>query len=280
MDNIIIKAYAKVNLSLSVGARESSGFHQIHSLIVPIDISDKVTVTKRTDGIIRVKCDGVPNERNTAVKAGRAFCDRFCTTGVDIEIEKGIPIGGGLGGSSADAAAVLNAMSILYDIEDFVAIDEVAAKIGKDVPAMLSGEAVVASGYGERYQSVEFDTDAAIVVVNADLGNDTALIYATFDDYPLPKFDTERAYKLVFAVNSGDISGATAFMKNDLALAAYTANPQMCKIRDELAKLGYTTFVTGSGSSQFILVKDFTAAFALAKKLSPRFNAMPARFMI
>ena len=280
MEKIEIRAYAKINMSLSAGKRESSNFHPIHSLVLPIDLCDTVFVRRREDGIVRVKCGNIPAENNTAYKAAKAFSTYFNTPGADIVVEKKIPVGGGLGGSSADAAAVLKAMSLIYEIEDFDAVENIAQNIGKDVPVMLSGEACIVSGYGEVCESVELETDAAAVIVTCPYSNDTSLIYSTFDDLVDPVLDCERAYKLLEKLRAGDLSGATAFMKNDLALPAYTANPEMSAIRDRLVKLGYHPFVTGSGSCQFIFTPSYAGAYSTAQRLSGAFNVFPVRFLI
>ena len=130
MNTAKVKAYAKVNLTLDITG-EADGFHTLDSLVVTVDLFDQISAKKRKDGKIRVFMHGlgsetIPPEENNAQRAGEAFTARFKTAGADIAIYKNITVGAGMGGSSADAAGVLNALARLYGIADERALKELA----------------------------------------------------------------------------------------------------------------------------------------------------------
>ncbi|MFQ7077003.1 MAG: hypothetical protein ACLRSW_03215 [Christensenellaceae bacterium] len=122
----------------------AGGYHLLDSFVASVDLFDLVCVGKRKDKLVSVTMhgmdgEGIPPERNNALKAGEAFVGRFSTAGADVTVYKNIPMGAGLGGSSADAAGVLNAMAKLYGIDDKAALGELADALGSDTRYMLDG---------------------------------------------------------------------------------------------------------------------------------------------
>ena len=149
-----VKSYAKVNLSLNVTGA-AGGYHLIDSVLASIDIYDTVCVKPRGDRLVNVYMHGLGSEnilpeRNNAFKAGEAFVGRFSTAGADVTVYKNIPMGAGLGGSSADAAGVLNAMAALYKVTDRAALKGLADALGSDTGYMLGGGFARVAGRGER----------------------------------------------------------------------------------------------------------------------------------
>ena len=149
-----VKSYAKINLSLNI-AGTAGGYHLIDSAVCSIDIYDTVCAKPRRDALVNVYMHGrgsesIPPEKNNAVKAGEAFVSAFGTRGADIEIFKDIPVGAGLGGSSADAAGVLNALAKLYKIDAPAELKALADGLGSDTGYMLRGGFARISGRGER----------------------------------------------------------------------------------------------------------------------------------
>ena len=133
-----VQVCAKLNLTLNVFERQGK-FHPIDSIATTVDICDVVTVTKRLDNLVTVSgVKGVEPCNNTAYKVAVAFCKQFGTTGVDISITKGIPFGGGFGGSSAVGSAVAYCMCKIFG----VSLDQVAdicAETGSDLTFLLHG---------------------------------------------------------------------------------------------------------------------------------------------
>ena len=193
---LVVPAPAKVNLSLRVLGRRPDGFHELDTVIVPIDLADTVEVHAIADpGAFRtlslslqVEGDpartlGVPlDESNLALRAAKALADRVDARGfAEITLHKRIPPAAGLGGGSADAAAVLRALDTLWGTGlDPQELSQVAAEVGSDVPALLEGRAVRARGRGERIEPVDLPP-ARWVLVIFGFGVSTAEAYAWWD---------------------------------------------------------------------------------------------------
>jgi 4-diphosphocytidyl-2-C-methyl-D-erythritol kinase len=156
-DSVTVRVPAKVNLQLSVGPRESDGYHNLVSVFQAISIFDDVTVTKCAPGsgitisIIGDHTHGVPaDQTNLAVKAAQLIASEYdLVIDIHIEVKKSIPVAGGMAGGSADAAAMIVAIDYLYELsmtrEEQL---EFAASLGSDVPFMLTGGTAIGQGHG------------------------------------------------------------------------------------------------------------------------------------
>lgn len=152
-----LEAHAKINWNLKVLGLRSDGYHELKSVVLPIPLHDTVTVEPDASGNISVfGCAGIPQEKNLAWKAACELKKVSGTAlGARISIEKRIPAGGGLGGGSADAAAVLNALNSLWRLEmPENELCAVAARVGSDVPALVLGGPVMMEGRGERVRRI------------------------------------------------------------------------------------------------------------------------------
>ena len=183
-----VKSYAKVNLSLNVTGA-AGGYHLIDSVLASIDIYDTVCVKPRGDRLVNVYMHGLGSEnilpeRNNAVRAGEAFVSAFSTKGADIEIYKDIPMGAGLGGSSADAAGVLNAMAALYKVTDRAALKGLADALGSDTGYMLGGGFARVAGRGERVFPIPAKERYHLLLLLPKSGVDTAACYKKYDEAP------------------------------------------------------------------------------------------------
>ena len=143
MDTVRVRAHAKINLTLDVVGTEG-GYHLLDSLVTTVALADRIKARPRRDGAVCIRMHGMGSERilpqyNNAQLAAERFCAAFGTAGADIVIQKHIPIGGGLGGSSADAAGVLRALSALYAVTDMGAVKRIADgfdALGKTYPPL------------------------------------------------------------------------------------------------------------------------------------------------
>jgi 4-diphosphocytidyl-2-C-methyl-D-erythritol kinase len=150
------RAPAKVNLVLKVGPARSDGFHDIASLMVPLDLADRVAVAVRRDAAVTCRCPSHPEldgPDNLAARAARAFSARTgVRAGCDITVEKRIPIVAGLGGGSSDAAAVLRCLARAHGVTDRGLLADAALEVGSDVPFFLGPGAAWARGRGEALE--------------------------------------------------------------------------------------------------------------------------------
>ncbi|HAQ86775.1 MAG TPA: 4-(cytidine 5'-diphospho)-2-C-methyl-D-erythritol kinase [Pseudomonas sp.] len=168
MRALTLPAPAKLNLMLHILGRRAEGYHELQTLFQFLDHGDELTFTARTDGQIRLHTDlpGVDHDSNLIVRAARLLqTHSACTLGADIELIKRLPMGGGIGGGSSDAATTLLGLDYLWQTR--LGVDRLAAiglTLGADVPVFVRGHAAFAEGVGERLQPVELSEPWYLVV--------------------------------------------------------------------------------------------------------------------
>lgn len=253
-----VKSYAKINLTLDVlGVKD--GYHMIDSVVASVDISDVITAKKRKDGLISIIMHGegsesIAFEDNNAVKAGEAFIKRFNTCGADITVWKNIPMGAGLGGSSADVAGVIKAMAKLYKIEDTAALKELADGIGSDCGYMLTGGYARISGRGEIVNPVQGKPKLSLGILLPKKGVSTAQCYCLCDRLPKSEYTSNEMQN---AIEDGDINSIGQSLSNGLYASAIRLNADVESAYRELKAfdpLGVN--MTGSGSAVYAIFEN------------------------
>ncbi len=274
---------AKLNLSLAVLERRPDGFHAIESLIVPIDLADKILVHVGGPPGIRlsVRCGGqlskpranalvrdVPvDATNLVVRAAAAVAEAAgIEPALDIELVKEVPSQAGLGGGSSDAAAMLltavEAWGLQWPRERLVAI---AAELGSDVPWFLEGRPAVVAGRGEQIMPVPALQPMFAVVACPSTGLSTAAVYAACT--PDPNHAGE-AVRLAQAIAAGDLAAAMPLMRNALEPAARTLSGDIDRLLADITNAGgLTPRLTGSGSACFTLCRTLPEAEGIAARL-------------
>lgn len=252
-------AYAKINIALKItGKREN--LHSIETLVKFISLCDFVNVTARTDKEINVRYHGLREEieNDNAKRAAALIMKRFGCCGADIEIRKFIPMRAGLGGSSADAAAVARAMKTLYGLPE-IPIDILLA-MGSDVPCMYSGKNCIVSGVGETVEEVKLPP-MNIAVVVPDGGVSTAAAYSMYDSGGGETGDIRRVAASLKRKGSPKIFNA-------LKKAAGKLNGGVDEALAMLKKCGFKRAgMTGSGSGVFGFSFDMKAFDSAVTKL-------------
>lgn len=155
---VSLPAPAKLNLFLRITGRREDGYHLLQTVFQFVDLLDEVRLRVRTDGRLRRINDlpGVPPDDDLAIRAARALKVRTgCRLGADIEVIKRIPMGGGLGGGSSDAASVLAGLNVLWDCQVSPAsLAAIGVKLGADVPVFIHGQCTWAEGIGEKFTTI------------------------------------------------------------------------------------------------------------------------------
>ncbi len=190
--DLTVKAYAKINLFLDITGRLPNGYHTLNTVMQQIDLYDEVSVrVTENDREIRIACSNseVPSdEKNIAYRAAAAFFDETgITDGAAIKIKKNIPLEAGLGGSSTDGAAVLNALNGIYgNPVTSERLLEIGARLGADVPFCLVGGTAACGGIGEKIRKIPCKKDYSLLIVKPDFPCSTVSAYRQYDLSPLP----------------------------------------------------------------------------------------------
>ena len=264
------EARGKINVFLRVLGARQDGYHDLESLVVPISLADVVTVEPaealrvEVEGALELAGEG-PGGLNLALVAALALADACPdAAGALVRIQKRIPVAGGLGGGSADAAATLHALNELWGCDvDPLTLAGIGERIGSDVPAMLAGEPVLVTGRGERLAPVP----CAVlhwVLIDLGFGVRSPDAYRWWDeDGGRTGPDPEP---LVAAAATGDPGALGPLLFNDLQAPVVARHPAIGEAEARLLEAGALGAVmSGSGSSVVGLARDQADARTLAQ---------------
>ena len=264
-----LRAPGKLNLCLYLGGRRDDGLHELRSLFCPITLADRIVVTDaEEDEVVCPEVDG-PNVADAALAGLRARGWR--REPVKVEIDKRIPVAAGLGGGSADAAAVLRLAR--GEVEGLNAL---AAEVGADVPSQLEPVFALVGGAGEVVEPLAAPAHFGIVLIPDAEGLSTAQVYEEADRLGLGRNPAELD-EIAGALRRAASGGASPLtyrelLVNDLARAAVSLQPRIGEAVEALRGAGAeVALVTGSGPTAFGLFTDIAAADAAAVRLGPRF---------
>ncbi len=272
-----LKANAKINFSLSVCGKREDGYHLIDTVMHSVSLFDTVLIEKADD--IRVICGDLPQEENIAFKAARLFFEATGEIGgCEIKIEKQIPVAAGLGGGSADAAAVLLGLDKLYNTNlSYKVLCALAVKLGADVPFFIKGGCMRSEGIGEILTPATPLKKGCILLAKADLKPSTAEMYRRLDAMDTTLADTNA---VLSAIKNNDLTALSQVLYN----AFETVWPQS-RVKAALLKTdAVAVALTGSGPTWFALYdnveKAEAAKNALVKQEIPCWLCYPSDFAI
>lgn len=296
-DNSILRrgkpamANAKINLSIDVlGVRESDGYHLVRMIMQQIPLYDRLFFFLGEDGRllpesveidenISLACNmrKLPlNEKNLVYKAARQLFDLHKELlekeKLTIYIEKHIPSGGGLGGGSADGAAVLRAVNNIYTLGlSLNQLEEQAKKLGSDVPFMIRGGAGLAEGTGTDLSKLRPLKRGTLLLVNPNIFLSTEKVYTTLDAAEIPASAHPDTELLIRALETQDLRLFAKNMKNVLEEASFRLCPQIAVLKEEILAAGAIgAMMSGSGSTVFGLFEDPDAAQSAMREFRSR----------
>jgi 4-diphosphocytidyl-2-C-methyl-D-erythritol kinase len=269
-------AFAKVNLTLDVLGKREDGYHDIKSIMQAISIRDDVEIDIGTGKPWSLTCTDpkIPtDERNLAWKAAKVYCDTMKKDpeGLTIRITKRIPTEAGLGGGSADAAAVLRALNKHYgEPLSVMALAELGAQVGSDVPfCVLCGTAMV-EGRGERLRRLPDLPECFFVVCKPDFSCSTAELYGKLDAATIGKRPDHQAMES--ALLAGDLGKVCENIHNvfdPLVTEEHLELNYIKSIFNSYGAVGYQ--MTGSGSAVFAIVTEFEYAAVICNMLKENY---------
>ncbi len=266
MAGTVWPAPAKVNLFLHILGRRPDGYHELQTAFQFLDRVDLLSFRVRADGVIRRASDlpGVDPEQDLVVRAARALRDACGTPkGAEIAVTKRIPLGGGLGGGSSDAATTLAALNLLWGLDlSKNELTEIGLGLGADVPIFLYGHAAWAEGVGERLTRIDPD-ESWYLMVEPGCSVSTAAVFA----HPQLTRDSSPMKIASFIITSA---------RNDCETVVRSSYPEVAAALDWLAAEG-TAHLTGTGACVFSRCATQAEAQARLARLPARWRGFVAR---
>ena len=270
-------AFAKLNLTLDVLGKREDGYHDIKSIMQTISLRDDIEIDLGTGKPWKLLCDKehIPtDETNLAWKAAKLYFDTIGKDpdGLEIRIVKRIPVQAGLGGGSADAAAVLRALNNHYGAPlSLPALAELGAQIGSDVPyCVLCGTAVV-EGKGDRIRRLPNMPDCIFVICKPEFSASTPELYAKIDEKEIANRPNHQAMES--AIMGGDLVGVVNNVCNVFDPIVTEDHVELNYIKSVMNSYdGVGMQMTGSGSAVFAIVGEFEAAAVICNMLKDNYS--------
>jgi 4-diphosphocytidyl-2-C-methyl-D-erythritol kinase len=274
------KSPCKVNLILNILGKRADGFHELETVMQPVNICDEMTFARGGTGV-QLMCSHpeLPTDsKNLVHRAATAFLAAAkISDGVRIHLQKHLPLAGGIGGGSANAAVTFSALNELFGSPlPLERLHELAAALGSDVPFFLYDQPALATGRGEKVQTLEnFPAlrGKAFLLVHPGFGISTPWSYQNLARFPEAlNGHAGRAHRLI-ALLQGDLKTAAAEFYNSLEAPAFDKFPVLPLYQEFLRENGAAvSLMSGSGSTTFAIADNLAAAEALAEKFKMQFG--------
>ncbi len=269
-----VPAPAKINLTLEVLDRRADGYHGIRTVMVPLELSDELTIEPAA--AFGFSCDdtALAGDENLVVRAANRVAP---TVPVRISLRKRIPVQAGLGGGSSDAASLLlaamdGALGHLTELDWM----QIARELGSDVPFFLAQSGALVEGTGERVTALGSLPPWHVLVVKPPAAISTAAAYAEIDRHPRPSRprNTSGSLAMVAALQRADFRSVCSLLSNDFEGPVSQATPDVARALDALRGVGAQALLAGSGSAVFALAQTAREIAELDERLE-----LPATFL-
>ena len=271
-----VKSYAKINISLRVVSKRSDGYHELDSIMVPIELHDSIiisTLKNSYDNFVTV--DDFSNgliHYNLASSSIEALAKKYnFSTKFRVYIHKVIPMQAGLGGGSSNAAATMKAVNSMLKLnasdEDLI---DIAGHLGADIPFFIKCAPARAHGIGEILEPIEIKNNYSVLIVKPTSGCSTKEVFAIADKTQFKPVDIDTVVK---ALKEGDDDLLASVMGNSLEEAAMSLVPEIKQIKDTLLASGLKlVLMSGSGSTVFALSTDQSLIKKVARQLEDKYT--------
>ncbi len=278
MRQINLKAMAKINLGLDVVGEREDGYHDLRMIMQTIRLFDRVKLSQTRSLGVRVKTNlgYLPTDKgNHAWQAAQMLIEEFgIRKGVFIDLHKCIPVAAGLAGGSADAAAVLVGMNLLFHLG--LSREELclrAVKIGADVPYCIMRGTALAEGIGDRLTPLPKIPDCHIIVAKPDVRVSTKFVYTNLkldENTVHPDIDGQ-----IRAIKEGDLKGMCSLCGNVLESVTIPAHPRIAALKESMMEGGaLASMMSGSGPSVFGIFDDREKAEAVCEMFREQDGSM------
>ena len=276
MTTLFEPAYGKLNLTLDILGKREDGYHDLKSVMQTVTLRDDIEIDVGTGKPWCLKCDkeGIPcDERNLAWKAAKLYCETMGKDpdGLEIRITKRIPSQAGMGGGSADAAAVLRALNEYYGSPlSIFALAELGAQVGSDVPFCVVGGTCMCEGRGERLRKLPDMPDCIFVVCKPDFSVSTPELFRKIDEVAIAKRPNHLAMES--ALVAGDLEQVAHNIFNVFDPVVTADHPELNYIKSLCHQYGAVSYqMTGSGSVVYAIVSEFEIAAVICSMLKDNY---------
>lgn len=260
MDEIKLKAMAKINLGLDVVRRREDGYHEVRMVMQNIYLYDNLRIKKESESGIRIKTNlgFLPTDENNLVyKAGKLLMDEFgISQGVSVELEKHIPVAAGMAGGSTDAASMMYAINRIFELG--LSKEELmkrAVKIGADVPYCIMRGTALSEGIGEILSPLPDAPQCLVLIAKPAISVSTKHVYQSLKlDEKTPHPDIDG---MVEAIKEGSLKGIVSRLGNVLETVTIPEHPIIADIKKAMVDMGAVgSLMSGSGPTVFGLFDD------------------------
>lgn len=301
MQSYSLLAPGKINLYLEIIGNRPDGFHELVMILQSIELADQIDLKASGTQKITLYCDHpqVPlDETNLAYKAAKLMCEVFPDVyanygGVDLRITKNLPVAAGLAGGSADAAAVLVGIDLMWNLGlTQLELQELAAKLGSDIPFCVNGGSAIATGRGEKLDEIGcLDNLWVVLAKSKNFGVSTPWAYKTYRQQYGDSYTDSNGFKsrrnrvstgaLVKAIAKKDSSQIGSLLYNDLEKVVLPNYPQVARLKTEFSQIETLgTMMSGSGPTVFALFETNAQAEQAAKQVKINTNDPDVEFWV
>lgn len=275
MSEITLKAYAKVNIGLDIVGKREDGYHLLKSVMQQVGLYDLITVSTRDDKEIKILSDNpaVPlDESNIAYKAAKRMMDKYqIETGVNIHIDKRIPVAAGMAGGSTDGAAVIKGINELYNLgASNSELNEIGVLVGADVPFCIEGGTMLCEGIGEKMTKLDSVPEMQLLIAKPPIDVSTVQVYKSLKLSELEHPDMD---KVLEGFSEKNVEKIVNNMGNVLESVTTKEHEIINILKKEMLDNGAIgSLMSGSGPTVFGIFKDEESSLkaeAALKKLHP-----------
>lgn len=270
---IVQKAYAKINIGLDIKGLREDRYHEIDTIMQTVELGDRITFTEKEKGI-QFWCDtpSIKQNENTAFIAANLFMKEMdIKEGIKIDLYKTIPISAGLGGGSADAAAVLRGLNYIFKTNlPFEQLEKMSVKIGSDVPFCIRGGTQRVNGKGEGLKRLKDFSDVWFVIIKPKESVDTSWAYKEYDKCKNP--DRPDMDFIQETMDKRDLIGLKGKIVNIFQNVVIPHKPSIQEALDDLNRTEpISAFMTGSGSATVAVYKEMKQASMAYAELAKKY---------
>lgn len=279
MQAVRFLTHGKVNLFLRVLGLRADGFHEVETILQVVDLADEIEIVPTTSGTTEIDMTtrdgaGIPDrEDNLVFRAATALVANGATNaGLRMTIKKGVPVGAGMGGGSANAAGALVVLNEMWKTGfDKAKLIELAGELGSDVPYCVAGGTVLATGRGEKLTPLPSPDQLWFVLGLSAEPLSTAKVYGAWDS--LDQTSEISSSSMTMALGAGDVAEVAACLHNDLEEAAFTLRPELRDLKEAMLDAGALgSCMSGSGPTIVGIASSNDHADEVASRLSSAFD--------